>query len=461
MDNQLQQLQDSSDWKGKRLTVVGAGVSGRELALLAARIGARVFVTEQKGVSAEVAELFSRNGIAWEENGHTERAFEADAMLLSSGIPPTSEVVLSARKRGTPLIGELDFVIPQLRGKLIGVTGSNGKSTVTALIGHMLNAAHRNVAVGGNLGRAASVFAGREFDAVVLELSSFQLEWAHTLSSCVSIVTNLAPDHLNWHGSYEAYVAAKAKILSLRAPSGWGIVQDRDVEALKAEGEERVITLSWEERPEHEMAGHIFMGEEGATLRLKGEQAPLFRYSETTLLGGHNLENVAMSMAALRLLGLEEDAATLLKGFFPLPHRCERAGVVDGVLYVDDSKGTNIAASVTAMTALPGRKVVILGGRGKGEDYAELAKGVLREADAAVLLGEERDAIAAALKGAGFTAVTLAQDMEDAVGKARALARPGMTVLLSPACTSWDMYENYGQRGDHFCSIVRGLQEPN
>lgn len=456
------------EWRGRRVTVIGAGVSGRELALLASRLGARVLVSERGDLSDEARALFDAHGIAWEAGGHTERAFDADVLLLSSGIPPSSPAVQEARRRGLPLMGELDFVVPFLSGRLVAVTGSNGKSTVTALIGHTMSRLGWRAGAGGNLGTAAAAFVEINniinhdtFDALALELSSFQLAWATRLGADISIVTNLAPDHINWHGSYEAYVAAKAKVLSLRGPGGWGIVQERDLEALGAAGAERIVTLSWD-HPSHETAGHILMGEEGASLSLGGEETPLFRYEETSLLGAHNLENVAMALTAIALIDSsilnEHTAAELLEGFVPLPHRCADAGTVDGVLYVDDSKGTNVAASATAMTSLKGRKVVILGGRGKGEDYAPLAEVVLREAEAAVVLGEEAEPIAAALGRAGFQNVHRARDMEEAVELARSLARPGMTVLLSPACTSWDMYDNYGQRGDHFQAIVRALR---
>ncbi len=451
---------ENGDWHGKRLTVVGAGVSGRELALLAARLGAQVFVTEKKPVSPENQKLFEENGIGWEGGGHTDHAYNADAMLLSSGLPLRARIVQDAEWRGVPMIGELDFVLPHLSGigTLIGVTGSNGKSTVTALLGHMMERMGWKSAAGGNLGTASASFADSRLDGLALELSSFQLARAAHPAFHAVVVTNLAPDHIDWHGSYENYVAAKANLLSLRLPGGWAVVQDRDVDALKAQDMDRVVTLSWKREPSHKMAGHIFMGEDEALLTLDGTSRPLFRYDETSLLGSHNLENVAMALAVLRLLGREDPAAKLLEGFSPLPHRCENVGTVDGVLYVDDSKGTNVAAAVTAMTAIRGRKVVILGGRGKGEDYAPLAEGVKREADAAVLLGEEAPAIAHALAQAGFTAMRQARDMEEAVSLARELAHPGMTVLLSPACTSWDMYDNYGQRGDHFRALVRGLQ---
>jgi UDP-N-acetylmuramoylalanine--D-glutamate ligase len=303
---------------------------------------------------------------------------------------------------------------------------------------------------------------------VTLELSSFQLHWAHNLNCAVAVVTNLAPDHIDWHGSYGAYVAAKAKLLSLQDSRGWSVVQDRDAEALGLKGAklERTVALSWDSRPKSAAAGHIFMGEDAATLRVskegerENEEHLLFRYEDTALLGNHNLENVAMALAAARLLGASapaEKAREFLSDFVPLPHRCEPAGTIDGVTYVDDSKGTNVAASVTALSSIKGRKVVILGGKGKGEDYAPLAEAVAREADAAVLIGVEKKRIEAALREIGFSAVCLADGMEEAVAAARRLARPGMVVLLSPACTSWDMYESYKKRGEHFRAVVRSL----
>ena len=461
----------------KHLTVIGAGVSGIALALFAHKMGAGVFVSEEKNALAPgVAEQLKNAGIEWETGGHTGRAFEADALLLSSGIPPFAFCVKEAKKRGLPIIGEVDFVIPHIKGRVVGITGSNGKSTLTALSGHILQKTGLKVAVGGNIGTPLSLFTEERYDCAVLELSSFQLHWAHDLKSSVAVVTNLAHDHIDWHGSYEAYVASKAKILSLQGGSGWSIVQDRDyrgacpvkeesLDPLEVTRPEKIIALSWDECLKSEAASQIFMGKDSAVLRLGGKGRPqeerlLFRYRDTSLLGDHNLENLAMAFAIAYLLDAgvpDVKVKDALEGFHPLPHRCELAGMVDGVIYVDDSKGTNVAASVTAMTSIKGRKVVILGGKGKGEDYGLLAEVVKREAEAAVLIGEEKDRIEAALKMAGFHAISKAGDMEAAVSEARRFARPGMVVLLSPACTSWDMYENYGKRGEHFSAIVRNL----
>ena len=441
-----------------KVSVIGAGVSGQGLALLAHNLGYKVFVSEKKNITAEAKSLFTQNNIAFEE-GHSPAVFECDECLISSGIPPQSEVLQEAGRKGVKLTGELDFVIPHIRTKnLISITGSNGKSTVTSLTGHILNRAGLKAGTGGNLGTASSRFTQEDFDAVVLELSSFQLARAtHNMASKVAVITNLAPDHIDWHGSYEAYVEAKSRVLSLRDPEGWGIIQDRDYDTLKPAG--KIIVLTWNAKPEHDTAGYIFMGKDEATLTLNGETSKLFSYSDTTLIGSHNMENVAMSLCAAKLIGVDisHDVRQLLEGFRPLPHRCEDAGTLDGVQYIDDSKGTNVAASITAMKCISGRKVIILGGQGKGEDYAPLAEAVKSECDYAVLMGEEAGKIRNALDEAGFTSYRMAANMEEAVNISRSLAKAGMVVLLSPACTSWDMYKSYKVRGEHFCNIVREM----
>jgi UDP-N-acetylmuramoylalanine--D-glutamate ligase len=450
---------DIEDWHSKQITVIGGGVSGIALAFLARDLGAKVFVSEERNTLAgDTLERLKNAGIEWELGGHSDRAFEADTLLLSSGISPKAFCVREAERCGVPVMGELDFVVPQIKGRIVGITGSNGKSTTTALSGHILQKMSFKTGVGGNLGEAASLFTQESFDYVVLELSSFQLHWAHNLRSAVGVVTNLAPDHIDWHGSYGNYVASKAKLLSLQDSSGWGVIQDRDCEALRVEKFDKTVVLSWDERSKNETAGHIFMGKDSAVLRLEGKEHLLFRYGETALLGNHNLENVAMTLATAYLLGIVVgDVREILADFNSLPHRCELVATIDGVAYVDDSKGTNVAASITALTSIEGRKVAILGGKSKGEDYEALAETVMKEADAAVLIGEEKDRIETALRKAGFMNTHRVADMETAVSLAQKFARPGMVVLLSPACTSWDMYESYKKRGEHFNAIVRNL----
>ena len=439
-----------------KVSVIGAGISGQGLALLARSLGYEVFVSEKKTVNDEAKRLFAENDIAFEE-GHSEKVFDCDEILISSGIPPQSEVLRKAESLGIKLTGELDFTVPYIKASdLVCVTGSNGKSTVTSLIGHVLNRAGLKTGTGGNLGTASSFFAREDFDAVVLELSSFQLARASTnLGSKVSIITNLAPDHIDWHGSYEAYVMAKSRVLTLRSPEGWGIIQDRDYDALMPSG--NIIVMTWDSTPKHETAGYITMSDDEASLTINGMTTHLFSYSDTDLIGTHNYENVAMTLCAVKLLGVATDGMEreLLEGFKPLPHRCEYAGTIDGVRYIDDSKGTNVAASVTAMKSIHGRKIIILGGQGKGEDYSPLAKAVKSECVYAVLIGSEAGKIQSSLEAEGFMNFRTVSTMEEAVDVSQSLAEPGMTVLLSPACTSWDMYKSYKARGEHFCNIVK------
>ncbi len=447
-----------------KVSVIGAGVSGQGLALLAESLGAEVFVSEQKNINDDVKKLFIEHNIKFEEGGNTSKVFDnAGEILISSGIPPKSEILIEAQKRGAKLTGELDFVLPHLKTQnLICVTGSNGKSTVTSLTGHILSKAGLKTGTGGNLGTASAKFTNENFDAVVLELSSFQLARAEKNPGAkISIVTNIAPDHIDWHGSFENYAEAKSRVLKMRSSEGWGIIQDRDFEILNADG--NLITLSWEKDAVHNTRGHIFMDRNSnqAFLNLDGKSEKLFSFDDTTLIGSHNLENVAMCLCAAKLLGVNiNDAKFLLDGFKPLPHRCEYAGSIDGVDYIDDSKGTNVDASVTAMRCIKGRKIIILGGQGKGEDYTHLAETVKAECDFAVLIGEEAPKIQKSLEESGFKNFKNVSTMEEAVDEARKLAKPGMVVLLSPACTSWDMYKSYKARGEHFCKIVREKINP-
>lgn len=452
---------ENYDFAGKRISVIGAGVSGRALAELAVSGGASVFVSDSKELAPEIKESFAGSGIKWEEGGNTDKALEADEIVVSSGISPRIPVLVKAAEKGIRITGELDFVNPYLSGIVIGVTGSNGKTTTTSMIGYFLEKLGYSVMTGGNIGNAAALAAGKDFDFIVLELSSFQLYWAKEFQCDLAIVTNLAPDHIDWHGTYENYVAAKANLIECLAPGGAAIYQKRDEEALHIKDGVERFPLSWSEDDPH-LQG-IYLDKKvsaawinGGGCRMKNK---LFLFDEVKLLGNHNLENAAMALGALALFNVPEVSPEMLASYVPPKHRCAFAGEIKGVTFVDDSKGTNVAATVTAMTSLPGTKVIILGGQGKGEDYAPLAQAVKENTHAAVIIGSEKEKIAAALEAAGVSGFKFAADMPEAVQAAFEMAVPGDTVLLSPACTSWDMYPSYNVRGDHFCAVVKELRE--
>ncbi|HOM30809.1 MAG TPA: UDP-N-acetylmuramoyl-L-alanine--D-glutamate ligase [Acetomicrobium flavidum] len=443
-----------------KITVVGSGVSGKALALFAKNAGFDVFVTEQNKLDDDTKELYDENGIKWEEGGHTRGLLDCDLLVLSSGVSEKSIPVKMARQEGLPLKGELDFIYPYLSGKIIGVTGTNGKSTTAALVHHLLTKLGYNAALAGNFGIPLANFAMKKFDYIVIEVSSFQLHWATHFSFDIAIVTNICPDHIDWHGSFEAYVKAKRRIIDLLAPDGYCIYRTKEEDLLQI-GNRKGARLYWSSNTPvygNAVQDDLVLSNSEVVLMANDHNLKLFSPTTLPLFGRHNVENAAMAMAAVYYLGRDVNKASKsLLDFKNLPHRCERVGEKDGVLFIDDSKGTNVASTITAITSIPGRKVVILGGRGKGEQYDELAKVVKEHVKAAVLLGEEKEAISKALEETGFYNFYFVSSMEEAVSMAFKIADQGEIVLLSPACTSWDMYKNYHERGMHFQKIVKEI----
>ncbi len=448
---------------GKKVTIVGAGVSGKALADLAACLGAKVFVTDAGPVNEKTRRFFQHRGVAFEEGGHTRKALECDDLVLSSGIPPSAKPVVEAVERSIPVIGELDFVADHLKGRIIGVTGSNGKTTTTALAGHILADSGFKTAVAGNIGSPLAECAFGDQDWIVAELSSFQLYWARDFGIDLAVLTNIAPDHLDWHGSFDEYVAAKMKIFSLARPGSLGICQGADATDVLRASRSRALEIIPLRRDDGsgtlgDTEG-IFLSEGNCLLFRNGHPVVLFSFKDVPLVGSHNIENAAMASAAAAMAGAKSAGiAESVAAFKPLPHRCEKVATINGITYVDDSKGTNVAAASAALDAIQGPIVVILGGKGKGEDYDPLAEAVIRNAQGAVLIGEEKDRIASSLLAHGYRTFSMAMTMDEAVKTAGEMAPPNATILLSPACTSWDMYENYKARGEHFQRIVGSLR---
>jgi UDP-N-acetylmuramoylalanine--D-glutamate ligase len=445
-----------------KVTVVGSGISGKSLALLSKKLGYEVFVTEREEIDPETRDLYRKKGILWEEKGHTNKMLDCDLVVLSSGISPQSLPVEMAKNAGVLIQGELDFVFPYLTGKIIGVTGTNGKSTTSALIAHLLSKLGYKTALAGNFGFPLADFAKQDLDFIAAEISSFQLHWANRFSCHIAVVTNICPDHLDWHGSFKAYVESKKRIIDLLSSDGYCVYQNKDRELLRTNGC-RGAVLRWASdcsTGKCEEQDEIILHDSEAYLRTESRDIKLFSYSILPLYGRHNVENTAMAMAAVYYLGCDaERTSHLLSDFKNLPHRCEKVGEKKGITFIDDSKGTNVASSITAITSIPGTKVIILGGKGKGEQYDELAKAVKAHARGAVLLGAEKGAISEALESAGFRNYILVSSMEEAVYCAFNMACPGDIVLLSPACTSWDMYKNYHERGEDFKRIVKTIVE--
>ena len=447
-----------------KISVIGGGVSGFSLALLANKLGNDVIVSDNKKLSDDAYKKFDELGISY-EIGH-DLAFCADMFLLSSGIPPAASVVLKAQDQGIPVVGELEYVLPHLNGSIIGVTGTNGKSTVTSLIGHLLGEFCDRIAVGGNLGTAMAGFALEEYSYIVLELSSAQLHYLkqqRNVNFKIAVITNLAPDHINWHGSYEKYIEAKARIVSLLADDGRVFMREEDIQKISHLHRDKVTALSWDSYDVRDCSHRILMEESKAVLLKGNSEYELFKYTDSPLIGKHNYENVAFSLAVLEeALGADFNSISAVKklsSYKGLPHRCEFIAEIKGVKYINDSKGTNVGAAVTALNSINGDKIIILGGKGKGEDYAPLAQSVKMCAKHAIVLGSEREKILSSLFENGMTNVAAVDSIPEAVIAASKIAVNGDIVLLSPACTSWDQYENFEKRGEHFRSSVVNLME--
>ena len=426
---------------GKRISIIGAGVSGCAVAKVASAHGADVFVSDGKEIPDERKRMFAAENISWEENGNSSRVLECDEIVVSSGIPPYIPIIKAAEEHAVRLTGELDFAANYLKGKIIAVTGSNGKTTTCSVIGGLLKKSGYNCAIAGNIGVGVAELADKEFDYIAMELSSFQLYWSTHFKCDAAVITNLAPDHINWHGSYENYIAAKANLFRCLKENGAAICQKRDTEVLRITKGTDIYRLGWEEDC------RIFLNRQNKAAYLDSDE--LFSFADVNLLGDHNMENLAMALAAVKLAGATVNKSFLAELKAP-EHRCEYVGETNGIVFVNDSKGTNVAASVTAMSSLQGSKIIILGGQGKGEEYGPLAETVCKYVKSAVIIGSEKEKIARALDDFGYVNYQFAEDMGDAVRKAYEKADNGDMVLLSPACTSWDMYPNFETRGEDF-----------
>jgi UDP-N-acetylmuramoylalanine--D-glutamate ligase len=441
----------------KRVLVVGLGRSGIAAAKLCAARGARVTVTDKRDASAFGGALDELPaGVERELGGHQRATFtRAELIVLSPGVPEIPELA-AARAAGVTITGEMELASRCVSSTLIAITGTNGKSTTTTLVGDMMRAAGRPTFVGGNLGEpladAAATPAGGAAGVCVVEASSFQLETVETFRPHVAALLNVTADHLDRYPDIDAYAAAKARIFAAQTGDDFAVVNVEDPLAMRASqgiASRRIGFSVVRPLPEGGYA-------DGGALVVKlPEQAPE-RYATSTLpwlIGRHNQANALAALLASRLAGAPRAAASAgLAAFRPLAHRMELVADAGGVAYYDDSKGTNVGAVVAALEGFPRPVVLIAGGRDKGGDYAPLAAALGRVGRAAVLIGEAADKMQAAF--AGVLAVERAATMDDAVEAARRLARPGDAVVLSPACSSFDMFRDYAHRAEVFRDAV-------
>ncbi len=434
------------DLEGRTVVVVGLGRSGVAAARLCSARGARVIGTD----SAELDQLSdaARSLPVVVAGGHQGVAFdEADLVVVSPGVP-SFPALERAEARGVEVIGELELAARFVRAPMVAVGGTNGKSTTTTLVARLLEGAGHRTFAGGNLGIPLSEAVGASFDVLVVEVSSFQLERAPTFHPVVSVLLNVSEDHLDRYPDFEAYARAKGNAFARQGPADTAVVPAGDeVCAEQARrGGGRLLTFG----PGGDYAVH------GRGIVERAAETH-FSLENVDLYGAHNLSNAAASVAAARAFGASvEGIRDGLARFRSLPHRTARVADVGGVVFYDDSKGTNVGAAVTALLGLEEPKgVLIAGGRDKHGAYEPLVQALERKGRAVVLIGEAAPRIAAAIGDRVRT--ERASSMEEAVRRARQLARPGDAVLLSPACSSFDMFQNYADRGERFVAAVRSL----
>jgi len=454
--------------RGKEVLVVGLARSGVAAARLLAELGARqVTVNDRKPAEALAKELetlrkFSAVKAVTGANPPDLIHPALSLVIKSPGVPPYLEIFQRAAQMQIPVLSEIELAYAFIKAPLVGITGTNGKTTTTALTAEILKkAGFRQVMAAGNIGVPLCEAVGQIDSAgvIVAELSSFQLEDIRLFRPAVAVFLNFAEDHMDYHGSMERYFKAKARILENQTASDLAVLNAED-EAVSTLGEQTAGTVLWfAKKAVSRGAG---LDKDMVTLFAPGgEPEPLCHKSEVALPGEHNLENALAAAAAAWAAGADPPAiAETLRTFRGIEHRLERVGHIRDVAFVNDSKGTSPGATIRALRSFPGkRKILIAGGKDKGADFSELALVIKEEVAHLVLLGETKEKIAAAVRQAGFTGYTMAADLQEAVAQAWRAAVPGDLILLSPACASWDMYSDYEARGNHFKSLVRALEQ--
>jgi UDP-N-acetylmuramoylalanine--D-glutamate ligase len=445
--------------RGANVVVVGAARSGVGAARLLARRGARVTVTEQRhDVAPEVRQL-ADEGVQLELGGHRpDTMAAADLVVLSPGVSPTMSVLDGPRARAVPIISEIELASRWVRGRIVAVTGTKGKSTTTVLLGRMLEAGGRQTLVGGNVGTALStqVEASTPEAIHVVEVSSFQLELTTTFRPWIAVFLNLHPDHLDRHDGPQAYAAAKARIFANQDATDTLVVNADDPEVLQLTRTSRASRLQYAVAAP--LDDGVVLDGKAIVRRTSTGDEPLVPLSAVHLLGDHLLSDVLAATAVAHRVGVSASAITAaVDAFGGLEHALEPVGEVAGVRFVNDSKATNVEAARRAVESCGHQLVVIMGGRFKGGDLGRLAPLIASRAEAVVALGEASDRILDAY-GAVVRVVEVAS-LEDAVRVAYGLASPGGTVLLAPACASLDMFKDYAERGRLFKQAVGRLQQ--
>jgi UDP-N-acetylmuramoylalanine--D-glutamate ligase len=447
--------------EGQRVTVLGAGKSGVAAALLLSGRGARVTLTDARSALDRAADQpqLRKARVELELGGHKPDTLSgADLIVVSPGVSLRQPQLAAARAAGVPVIGEIELASRWLNGPIIAITGTKGKSTTTTLIGRMFIAGDRKAMVGGNIGTPlSSQVAGSTHDTFhIVEVSSFQLETIDTFHPWVSVFLNLSPDHLDRHATFDEYARAKARIFANQTPRDWAVLNADDARVMDLAETAGAAPVLFS--PGGTVAEGIVIRSGAITDTRPGHQQPLVPLSSIRLIGRHLTADVMAAAAVAALAGITPDAMTsAVESFSGLEHALEPVLTISGVQFVNDSKATNVEAAARAIESFGPGLVAIMGGRFKGGDLKLLAEPLRSRQAVVVAMGEAQPLIQAALDG--VVPVHAAANMSAAVRQAFTLAPMGGTVLLSPACASFDMFRDYAERGHMFKQEVMRLAE--
>lgn len=452
------------DVRGKKILVVGLGRSGIAASKALCRQGAMVWVQDRKSkdeIEPRLLDFFENFNVKLLLGSTPDQNDDFDLAVLSPGVDPCTPWILALRNRGCEIIGELELAYRLTKAEFVAITGTNGKTTTTTLVGEVFMKAGLPTHVVGNIGVAAisqALEAGEE-EWMVTEASSFQLETTKEFRPHVATLLNLTPDHLDRHKTMEAYGKAKGKIFANLGKDDYAVVNAEDDACvlLAKESAGKLVLFS----RERTVGVNCFV-EDGMVriCDLAGKVIDVMRVDDIKLVGEHNLENVLAAVATCYFAGIKiHDIEKGVREFRGVPHRLEPVAEIDGVYYYNDSKGTNTDATMTAIRALKSDIILIAGGDAKGQDFGPLAAGFKDRVKALVLLGRDREMIAGAARDQGFDNIFEEKTMQECVERAATIARKGDKVLLSPACASWDMYDNYEQRGDDFKSWILAMEK--
>ena len=446
------------DAKPSLLVVLGGGESGLGAALLGKQHGWHVLVSDLGGIKEKYKSEFSDAGIPWEEGGHSEeKLLRADLIVKSPGIPDNAAIVSRLRGNGKKIVSEIEFAASHTDSTLIGITGTNGKTTTALLTHHMLSNAGFDVGLAGNIGRSFALQLVRDPRAFfVLELSSFQLEGVEKMNPHIAVLTNIAPDHLDRHQSYEAYVASKFQLIKNQTDKDYFIYDgdNQDINSWLSQFPIKSKKLPFSLTRIVEQGAYV----ENNELHITLENTRTTMSSPTlTQKGVHNTKNAMAAATVAKLLKIrKETIRESMESFQGVEHRLEEVLKVNKVQYINDSKATNINATYYALQSIETEVIWIAGGVDKGNDYSELFPLVNSRVKAIICIGLDNTRLLQAF-GSSVDLIVECGNMEDAVAQAYRIAEKGNTVLLSPACASYDLYESYEERGRQFKEAVRNL----